>query len=123
MCAVPTERLGQDVQRGHPLKDVPVPNVDERRSGWLSGDDLGVLEVVLIVGAGPSADRERDRQGGSAATRSTHALLVVKALWRHVRQAHEIEAPDVNARLHGGRDAENFESVDGLSLPEVFGSG
>ena len=36
------------------------PKVDERRHGWVASDELWVLEVVLVVCAGATTNRERN---------------------------------------------------------------
>ena len=114
--SVGEERLGEHVERDDSLRDVGVANVDVGGAGWVAGDELGMREVVLVVGSGAAADGEGDGERRAPSSGSAYPLLVVEPLGRHVGESDRVERPDVDACLHRGGDAEDIDSLSPLDL-------
>src|SRR5687767_5549613 len=109
-CDTP-EGSTQHLSREGSFGDVTTSHVEVRRWRRVAGDFGGVVEVMLVMGARATADRDGYRQRVPPSTGSAHTLLVVEALWWHVRQGDRVEASDIDACLHGGRYAQEVQFV------------
>ena len=117
------ERL-VDAREPHRLEmavnQVPVCELENRRT-YLSVDHcLGIAEEVLVVGA--LRRRVRDDQGGlSAAARASAALGVVRRRRRHVAHVNRVQCRDVDAEFHRrGAEEHRQEAIGFTGLPESF---
>ena len=61
--------------------------------------------------AAAAAERECEGQRRAAAAGTADALLIVEAHRRHVGHHHSQQGPDVDARFHRGRDAQQIDVV------------
>jgi hypothetical protein len=63
-----------------------------------------MVEVVVIVGA-IAAQRDSERKRLAQPSSPSYALLIVKALWRHVRHHYRLQRANIDPNLHRRRDA------------------
>src|SRR6185503_19364464 len=82
------------------LRDVRHVLRQEGRRRNVSGHAFGFAEIVQVVALGP-AERQCHRKGLPSTTRTTHSLLIVEALRRHVRLEHYLQRPNIDPYLHG----------------------
>src|SRR5690349_19937599 len=90
------------------MHDSPTAEVEERLWRDVTGHPLCVVEVEVVVGP-VAADGERVGECLARTSGTTHPLLIVEPLGRHVRHQCATQLPDVNADLHCGRYRKDIE--------------
>ena len=100
------------------VDQVPVRELQDRRTYLAVDHRPGVAEEVLVVGA--LRRRVGDDQGGlAAAARASAALGVVRRRGRHVAHVDRVQGRDVDAELHRrGAEEHRQEPVGLAGLPE-----
>ena len=71
--------------------------------------------------ATPSAQGQDGCERLAAPARAARALLVVESHRGHVPEHDSLEAADIDADLHGGRDAQHVNLVNGLDEGSLVG--
>ena len=100
------------------VDQVPVRELQDRRTYLAVNHRPGIAEEVLVVGA--LRRRVRDDQGGlPAPARASAALGVVRRRGRHVAHVDGVQGRDVDAKLHRrGAEEHRQESIGLADLPE-----
>ena len=100
------------------VDQVPVRELQYRRTDFAVDHGPGIAEEVLVVGA--LRRRVGDDQGGlTAAARAPAALGVVRRRGRHVAHVDRVQSRDVDAELHRrGAEEHRQEPVGLAGLPE-----
>jgi hypothetical protein len=88
---------------------------------WIAGDPIGVTEIVKVM-ATAAAKRHHQRKRLAAPSSAPDPLLVVEALWWHVRLVHCPQRTDVDTHLHGGGDAEKIDLLTQVRQDPCFPS-
>src|SRR3984893_3767642 len=76
-------------------RDVLIPRGEEGRRRWIAGDTIGVAEIVKVM-ATAAAKRHHQRKRLAAPSSAPDPLLIVEALWWHVRLVHCPQRTDVD---------------------------
>src|SRR6185503_6612003 len=99
------KRLPENFLVQNPLCDGSATQVHIRLWRWVASNSVVSLEIVVVVAAS-ATKRERNGKSRPSSSRSTDALLVVKAHWRHVGHHHREQRSDVHSGFHCRGDAE-----------------
>ena len=100
------EQLGARNSAEYPV----APRVEERLRWSISGDLVGVVEVIVVVRAVPHQG-ERVGEGLAHATGATDTLLVVETLGRNIGHHHRAQRANVYANFHRCCHAEHIDAV------------
>ena len=88
------------------VDQVPVRELQDRRTYLAVNHRPGIAEEVLVVGALRRRVRD-DQRGLPAPARASAALGVVRRRGRHVAHVNRVQGRDVDAELHRRRAEEH----------------